>query len=339
MRCLKPAVLFLMFLPLLYACNKDLNVNADWQEITVVYGLLNQSDSVHDIKITKAFLGPGNALDFAKIADSSNFPDPLDVTMEEWSGSTLVKTFTFDTVTIHDKEAGDSIFYFPDQLVYRTVGNMGVGDTYKLFIRNPRTGSEVTSQTTLIHPFAIDKPQSYTKVTYEPGKNTVVEWDPAVNGRRYQLEIRFHYLEFPVGDTTAANKKDKYVNWLVFSDVESATLNPPPGASTMKYNIPGDAFYVVLGGNIPVDPNVSRTARDVEYIFSVASDDLNTYMEVTEPSNTIVQERPTFTNITNGIGLFASRYNNRKDNPLVLQLGQITLDELKVNENTKNLGF
>jgi hypothetical protein len=77
----------------------------------------------------------------------------------------------------------------------------------------------------------------------------------------------------------------------------------------------------------------------VEYIFSVASDDLNTYMEVTEPSNTVVQERPAFTNITNGIGLFASRYDNRKDNPRLLQISQVTLDELKVNENTKDLGF
>jgi hypothetical protein len=337
MRYLKFVFTTLVFLPLLYACNKELNVNADWKEITVVYGLLNQNDSVHDLKITKAFLGPGNALDFAKIPDSNNFPNKLNVWMEEWADKDSIRTFVFDTITDTTKLAGDSIFYYPDQLIYQTAGILDVDHTYKLFIRNGQTGTEITSQTGLIHPFSIDKPQgSPAKASFIPGKLSPVQWNSAKNGRRYQLVIRFHYLEYPKGDTSQANKKDMYLDWLVFSKIQSLDLQ---GGTKMDYNISGDAFYIVLGGKIPVDPAVSRTARDVEYIFSVASDDLNTYMEVTEPSNTVVQERPAFTNITNGIGLFASRYDNRKDNPRLLQISQVTLDELKVNENTKDLGF
>ena len=42
----------------LASCNKKLEVNADWKDVTVVYGLLDQTDSVHYVKVTKAFLWP-----------------------------------------------------------------------------------------------------------------------------------------------------------------------------------------------------------------------------------------------------------------------------------------
>jgi hypothetical protein len=64
---------------------------------------------------------------------------------------------------------------------------------------------------------------------------------------------------------------------------------------------------------------------------------MNTYMEVTEPSLSLVQERPPFTNIVNGIGLFSSRFSKKQND--TLWVNQITKDELKVNPHTKNLGF
>jgi hypothetical protein len=53
-----------------------------------------------------------------------------------------------------------------------------------------------------------------------------------------------------------------------------------------------------------------RYTNDVDFIISVAAADLNTYMEVNEPSNSIIQERPEYTNIDNGTGIFSSRYRN-----------------------------
>ena len=78
----------------------------------------------------------------------------------------------------------------------------------------------------------------------------------------------------------------------------------------------------------------------MEYIFTIAADELNTYMEVTEPSFTIVQEKPPYTNIVNGIGIFSARHDNTGDYPIIqTAFSQQTLDELKVNPNTYLLGF
>ena len=65
----------LLLLPVLFSCNKELKVNANWKDVTVVYGLLDQTADTTFIKVTKAFLGEGNALQFAQVPDSSNYPD------------------------------------------------------------------------------------------------------------------------------------------------------------------------------------------------------------------------------------------------------------------------
>ena len=120
MRNFRLILLLLISFPLFYSCDHTLNVNAPWKDITVVYGLLNQNDSIHYLKITKAFLGEGNALMFSKIPDSSNYPDKLDVRVEGWEinskyDSSLKQTILFDTTTITNKQEGDSVFYYPYQ--------------------------------------------------------------------------------------------------------------------------------------------------------------------------------------------------------------------------------
>jgi hypothetical protein len=328
LRFLLPA---LFVLPVLVSCNKELNVNADWQDITVVYGLLDQNDTLHYIKITKAFLGPGDALQFAQIPDSSNYPDKLDVRLEAWDGSTKKDEMACDTMTIHNKEAGDSIFYYPDQLMYYATGPLNQGYTYKLKILNKKTGKEISGQTNLIPHFTVERPFSFLPINFIPGEKNELKWYSAKDGRRYQITVRFHYIESLKSDTSV--KAFKYVDWIIFNNIRTMTNQ---GGEIMDYYYPCDGFYANLGAKIPVDYNLNRVARTVDFIFSVASDDLNTYMEVTSPSLGIIQERPAFTNITNGIGIFSSRTQVRIDS---LGIRIETVNQLKVNEYTKNLGF
>lgn len=334
MRYLRIITISLLFLPFLYSCNKELKVNAEWTDITVVYGILSQNEDTTFIKITKAFLGPGDALQFAKIPDSSIYPDKLDVKLEAWLGNQLVKTDSlFDTITIHTKKVGDSIFYYPDQLVYYCpTGQLNEEYTYKLKITNKKTGKVISSSTPLVHHFEVDNPDPYIRsAEFIPGKPWDVKWEPAYGGKRYQLLIRFHYYE-----TTSTGTVEKSVDWIVFNNYQVSDPYEKKGQPITK-TFNGDNFYTMVGIKIHIDHSVfSRVARRVDYIFSVASEDLNTYMEVTEPSLTIIQERPQFSNITNGIGLFASRYVNEVDSVV---LSQRTLDMMHTDTITAHRGF
>jgi hypothetical protein len=342
MNYLRKLFFLVLFLPLLHSCKNDLNVNAEWKDITVVYGLLNQNDSIHYVKITKAFLGEGDALSFAKIADSSNYPDKLDVKVEEWrftssSDSALMHTYVLDTVSIMNKDSG--IFYYPTQLVYYFKTKLDTTRTYKLNIVNRQTGKVVYSSCKLIQRFTIKKPIQGSQANILPGKPIpTVNFMSAYYGRRYQLNIRMFYDEYhrSRGIDTIRNLS---VDWIVFDNEVSPVLD---GTNEFTINnFPGDGLYSTLAKKLkPVyTSDTSRHATYVDYIFTVASDDLNTYMDVTEPSNTIVQERPSFSNIVNGIGLFTSRYDNTRDNPRHLTLGQIMQDSLKAYSSRHNLGF
>jgi len=316
-------------------CKSKLEINAPWKDISVVYGLLNQNDSVHYFKITKAFLGNGNAYDYAKIPDSSYYRDSLDIRMEEYLNGALVLTDDQFPVT-YDTTKVPGIFYAPVQMLFKTTLQLKQNATYKLVIRNKKTGKIVSATTPLVHQFEIAKPQAFDLASYLPGKTTAVQWTSAVGGRRYQLDIRFHYIERLPPDTT---QHDKYLDWIVFQGLLAPDAN---GGRALESIVSGDAFYTFVGGHVPentLDMQYSRLPRDVEYIFSVYGDDMNTYIEVTEPSSGIVQEKPSYTNITNGLGLFSCTYDNRKDNPLILRFSDKTLAELKVNSHTANWGF
>jgi hypothetical protein len=342
--------------PLFYSCDSTLNVNAPWKDITVVYGLLNQNDSIHYLKITKAFLGEGNALIFSKIPDSSNYPGRLDVRIEEWKmsydnngnvyDSQFIKAIPFDTATITNKEKGDSIFYYPDQLIYKSgiTSKLNPDNTYKLYIKDNLTGKEITAETVLIQKLTeITKPlPAPARASFNPGTKNQIIWVTVKGGKRYQFVARFHYLE--VSKTDTSDKKSKFVDWVIFNDYKT---NNTKGGEDVTQVYSSDAFYTVIGNGIHknikdenLSDNYTRAAYKMEYIFTIAADDMNTYMEVTEPSSTIVQEKPPFTNIVNGIGLFSARYDNTIDYPIIQNaFSTQTLQELKVNPSTFDLGF
>ena len=320
-------LLTLSFL-VLSSCKKEIELNAEWKEITIIYGVLNQLDSAHYIKVTKAFLGPGNAMQYAREQDSSNFSNRMDVTLEAWDGATLVAIYRFDTTTIYNKDSG--LFYYPNQLVYSNDSILNASYTYKLNVRNPENGNVCRSETKLVHDFDIGKPLYLQKINFKSGVRNPIEWISAEGGKRYQIIIRFHYLESELNNLNQVEAK--YIDWVVFSNEQSKT---DEGGEEINKSYDGGGFYQFLNASLTIDPNLSRVARGVDYLFVVAGNDLNTYIEVTQPSNSIIQEKPSFSNIENGIGLFSARFLKLDSHQLTTE----TIQELKVNPLTKDLGF
>ena len=333
MRYFRFILFALLFISVFYSCNKDLNVNANWKDITIIYGLLDQAEDTTFIKITKAFLGNGDALTFAKIPDSSIYPEKLEVRLEAWAGNTLVQTWAnFDTITKYKDTSKTAIFYPGNLIYYKVTGHLDSTYTYWLKVRHKKTGVVDSAVTHLIYGFKVDSPDPfYKQVEYAPGKNFKVSFFQATGGKRYQLVARIHYRENSSGEST-----EKTVNWVIFNNfqVTNPNLIPIPPWSISNS---GSSFYTALKSNIPINHAVSsRLVLYVDYIFSVASDDLNTYMDASGPSNSIVQERPSFSNIFNGIGLFTSRYIYELD---TLRLGPSTKGYISADTALIHRGF
>ncbi|MFO8088126.1 MAG: hypothetical protein R6T91_10050 [Bacteroidales bacterium] len=311
-------------------CETEIDLLDDWQDIPVVYGLLNQEDDIHYIRINRAFLGEGNAIHMASDLDSIIYnPNDLDVVIKEYSGSNLIREIPLDTMMVHNVDSG--VFSYPDQMIYRTTASsvkLSEDYTYRLEIFNKKRNKYIESETNLIHNLSIKRPLAgQTLVNYTSKFPAEVIWRTAKNGRLYQLSIRIFYSNY----YNNGSSEQHTLNWN-FPSRTASTLN---GGEEMSMEVFGEQFYIFLENNIPQTNASERTLDSVQYIVSAANDNFNTYMKVNEPSNSIIQERPEFSNISNGIGLFASRYYQTR----TLLLNSDSQDSLVDGSHTRHLNF
>ncbi|MFH0864943.1 MAG: hypothetical protein V1904_02020, partial [Bacteroidota bacterium] len=268
-------ILFAVFLSsFIYSCSTDFDINAGWEDITVVYCLLNQTDSVHYVKINKAFLGAGNALTMAANPDSCTYGNNLEVSMEEWIDNVYKRTLNFDTTTIYNKEPG--VFYYPEQVVYKCPDYLDTLDQnaiYKLNIKNKKSGKLIYSQTPLVHTFSITKPVPGQPAVFHATSAFNVKWYSGVNGKLYQVLIRFNYWETNI-DSVGIDSSLHYVDWNLGSII-SVGLE---GGEDMETSYSGNAFFSFLKDNIPhySGDNAEYIRHlaipNVEFIFTVAAD-------------------------------------------------------------------
>jgi hypothetical protein len=110
------AIFFLFILG--FSCKTDFDLNEKWKETPVVFGLLDKGDSVHYVKISKAFLGEGNAITMAGIYDSLYYkPSDLVVYISEYKNDLLLQSWNLYPDTTIFKDPG--MFNNPKQNKFR----------------------------------------------------------------------------------------------------------------------------------------------------------------------------------------------------------------------------
>lgn len=304
---LTPLCLFALLSIYLISCETDFDVVADYKDVAIVYGLLNQDDTVHYLRITKAFLGKGNALEYAKNPDSSSYGANILVVLKDSASNGVIKEIVFDTVTLFNKDSG--VFYGPNQLFYFAKAQLDKNHSYKLIITNKKTGNIVRSETKLIGDFYFTKPSSAAKsISFKralttPGKFT---WTNAVNGKKYQLVVRFFYKEFyGINDTVLHS-----IPWVMNTVNSSNSI----GNGESEITFLNEDFFRLCESKIPyADPAsenlvLKRYSAYCDLEMTVIDENFSTYLDVNGPSGGVTMEKLQFTNILNGYGLFASRH-------------------------------
>ena len=309
----KIAVFLSLTAVILYACKTDFKLTSTWKESMVVYGLLNQSDSVQYIRINRAFLGEGNAYQMAAVHDSSNYNYLLNVRLEKWQNGALVGTLTVDTTTGIAQDGG-TFASSPNQIIYRihTPKSNPLKDDgeYHLTIVNPKTGYTASAKTNLVlgvnstsgAGMTISAPISgFTSYNFFNLSTPLkLEWYSGQNGRLYEAILRFHYTEKALSGVT-----EQYVD----KDFGQYTTGGISGGEKMNASMSWTDFVSFIGASVPDKPGIiSRQFGKCELIIYAAHDEFNTYMEVNKPVSSITGDKPTYTNITNGVGIFSARY-------------------------------
>ena len=327
--------IFYLTLSTLYtSCSNDLDINAAPKETMVIYGLLNPVQDTHYIKINKTFLTNSNVYNATSVNANTQYEDVLDVKVYGYNIANQLKdSLLFDRVMVL-KENG----VFPvNQPIYRNVEVMGKNlnpdYVYKLKVKNRETGYEVNANTNILgnlqmfnpepEPFAAVINWNSVSAFYKIKFNTVKY------GKFYDLKFKFYYKELVNGTTDTLFKQ---IDW----NLETIRSSSLQGGEPKEVSIQGQRFYNTLKSAIPEKDNVKRWASHLDLYTTVATEDLDTYISANAPSNTPVQDKPSFTNINNGLGIFSSRINYVRKN---IEISGTVATQLKTNPDTQNLNF
>jgi hypothetical protein len=340
------------FLPILIAagtlmgCSTELDINAPYKDITVVYGLLNMRDSVQFIKINKAFLGEGNAFDYAQIPDSNEYGE---------GDITYAKIFRkqngirVDSFPLRDTVLGNRLpgtFYGPEQRFYYFVENQTFSlpqSQIQVYLQQDSDyemevevrGQRLRAETPIVNDFSIfatvQEPNVEVNLMSPTGGSYgsyQVRWTSSRDCKRFEVSYRFNFLEIRGQDTLR-----KAVTQRVGTRVTQNSQNP----EQMGLFIDGELFFSTIATVVPFDATVDkRLFTGLDFLISVANDDFHTFLTLSEPISGIVEDRPEFTNVENGLGIFAGRYTK---NVIGKRLNPATMNELYNGPYTGNRRF
>ena len=307
-------LLFLALGSLFNACSTEVDLYADYKDITVVYGLLDSDKDTNYVKINKAFLGNGDAHEFALIADSCNYPFKLDTKIIEYrataAGTNYQKTreIVLDTLTIHNKHQ-DGFFYAPDQLVYFTNQRIYSNTSqykYKYELQINRGDTVLVAETDMVGGYGFNITTAVGSFSGEYG--TPVKWYPCPNAAMYEVVLKFRFVEVgPSHDSV-----QRCMSWSLgtHSEQELYANNWENGQYNLSHK--SSLFFTQLAaflGSDTLNQNVDRVIQDNAFCVSIAAggEELYNFISVNGPSSSIVQNIPEYTNVKGGYGVFSSR--------------------------------
>ena len=305
----------------LTSCDNTLNILDNYRETPIVYGLLNKNDSAHFIRIQKGFLGEGNALLMAQYPDSIYY-DTAAIDVYIYSKINGVATDTIVLLPNYSKIKDEGLFTDEKHHLYQLYLQERINGTinlktyfklksdanYKLEIKNQQTNLITNATTELVESISQLSLFPSSKINLASDYPYNVKIGSAKNGKVYGLIMRLKYKEFKPGAIVGT---DKHVDYNI-DNLSSTTTN---GGQILTFLIDGPSFFGYLKERIPKDNTVTRPISSVaaDFIFTVGTQDLYNYIQVNAPANT-VNYIPEYTNMSNGKGIFTSRWSSTVSN-------------------------
>jgi hypothetical protein len=347
-----------------YSCSNEVEVIGIWKDIPVVYGVMNRPDSVHYIRIERAYLPPNqSALEVAKIPDSLYF-DPNEVDIElhyiKSNGDTTIWHKPFVRVNLVDEGIvrDSGIFQHNPSYAYKTTGLKN--DDYLLKINNRKTGnifyarteavknSNVSIITTPSYSFTPLKPIAWRAINNQGDEvynSLTVELSASGFAAIYDYKFRFHYKEYQVnnqGAQIAGSIVSKSVEWTAVSD-----FIPAIGTQTKRI-ISGEAFYQFVGNSLSdvSGTNTKRCAGYLEVYIDGGSTSLRDYIVARKSNEGFVgglYPAEPYSNVSGGYGFFATadrlERKDRSADPRLMRMSALTYEHFRISDFTKDLGF
>ena len=304
---------------LIQACSNDFDLTAPWKEVPVVYAIINPQDTANYIRIEKAFLDPEtSALQIAQIADSLYYPpNAIDVYLEEVSSNKRFQLTRVDgTLEGHPRQ--DGIFATQPNWLYKTKETLQPGQQYRLRIIRSDGKPDVTAETVIPANFFLQTPNQLdipVRLTLLRDKSTTILWFTDVNGVYFRVNFRIRYRENALNGTLI--KRDT-LYWTPIANVKRSNVQSS-GFFIGSETISSESFYRFLVENLPPTSTTFRRFEGIDITLEGGGKEIEQYLETANANAGITGAElvSTFTNISEGFGIFTAKNSVTVPNVLI----------------------
>jgi hypothetical protein len=334
--------LFLLPLFLLCSCEAEFNPNITTQPVPVVYGIISPRAGVYSVHLTKTFIGAGNALGYARIADSIYFPGArVFLETRDLKGNRIERVELEDRV-VADRLPGifattpnhifqtDSTRLHLDAAFLASTSGSGGANLY-LEAVIPGYPDTVRSASRLRTVPRLTEPRyTFMKVYFYTEEPFWMQWLDTNEESYFEILVRMHYKDFYYDDEV-----DRVAEWVLTGISTNMTSFPGGERKVYSYYFRPENFYAQVRKTIPDDPEVEvRVCGKLDFIVLSSNREMEYFRNVFEISDDY--HGAGYTNIQNGYGIFTT-YSTA--GIYGLELGPDEQDSLANGKYTKNLKF
>jgi hypothetical protein len=340
-------------------CSTDVDLTAPYVSIPVVFGLLDAEADTQWVRINRTWLGDGDQTQIALISDSSEYETSrLSTRFVEVVNEIDTRVFELKDTLLQNKDE-DGVFFAPEHQAYyaATLGNESLNPNalYRLEIVidnsiNVKAVTNVISVSPVdfeLPPVGLDYPLNFANVG--PSQviypNLTFRWRSAAGASRYDAVLLVHFTEYYWEDASYTGSPDSLLRTI---EMPIGTVDPSSdeGGGDLELLFDGQVFFTTLSTRLDKNILITRTlgywdaesqfARAFDFLLIVANETLATYLDVNAPVTGIIQERPEYSNVSGGLGLWASRTTQS-----VKGLGYTTdtIEHLQEGDDTAELNF
>lgn len=327
-------IFYLQVIVVLSSCNNDIDVIDEVGSKPVIYSLLNLSDTVYSVSLTRTFIGTENIYNLA--GDSHNvFYPSADIRLEGLADDSVIwSTLFYRSEQIKE----DGIFpsepgylYYSNSVIpgFNEYGHL-TGyfrnvDMFRLSIDIPTDGNSITSTVPIFRPNFISNPSSGRKISLYGREDLEIGIGQRKGNAFRQLNINIRYLEKLVGSNELMEKE---VEFIVRTKI-------PATRDGISAEIPGVFFLNKLVANMPIVNDLGfRRFIDFDLILYSADEVYKNYTETYIYTTDLAQSA--WSNIENGIGIFSLMFTHRLEG---FTFDQQTIDSIAMSPITKGLKF
>ena len=223
------------------SCNNDIDLFAEWENIPVVYGLIEADGNDQYIRIERVFQGEGgNAFDAANNVDSIYYNDDTYVTLTNNTTGQFTELEKTEVSATNGWDREDGLFLRDPNFLYKLDKDelsFEPGDELNLAMYNAVDDTPFTEASTIVLE-PVDYQESSNKIlSFRPGKPTGFTFEHGPNAKIFDLIIYLNITEVNGSEIT-----EKTIKWIV----TQGDVIPDNGSPFYSFSILGDGAKLCI---------------------------------------------------------------------------------------------